>query len=124
HAQVLYPNVALFSARMIGGLDDQGLQLELVRAYNDFQTDLSSAAPDRLLPMTSLPFWDLEASIAELHRCADDGHRGVIFTQDPGYFGLPVLTDRRWDPLWAAAQERRMPINFHIASGDITLLTN
>ncbi len=122
HAQVLYPNVALFNSGMIRGLDDRELQLELVRAYNDYQSDWASAAPNRLLPMTSLPFWDLDASIAELHRCADAGHRGVIFTQDPGFFGLPVLTDRRWDPLWAAAQERRLPINFHIASADLSLM--
>jgi predicted TIM-barrel fold metal-dependent hydrolase len=72
--------------------------------------------------MASLPFWDLDASLAELRRAADLGHKGVIFTQDPGYFGLPVLTDRYWDPLWAAAQEAGLPVNFHIGSGDLSLL--
>ena len=42
-----------------------------------------------------------------------------MFTQDPSFFGLPELTDRYWDPLWASAQEKGMPVNFHIASGDI-----
>src|SRR3954447_5940789 len=100
HAQILYPNVALFSAKMLLDMKDPSVQLDCNRAYNDFQVEWGSAAPGRFVPMASLPFWDLEASLAELRRCADLGHRGVIFTQDPGYFGLPVLTDRHWDPLW------------------------
>lgn len=118
HAQVLYPNVALFDANNILGMRDAGLQLACVRAYNDFQTEWGSVAPDRFLPVASLPFWDLSATIAEMERCRAMGHRGVIFSQDPGYFGLPVLTDRHWDPMWAAAQEMGLPVNFHIGSGD------
>ena len=30
-----------------------------------------------------------------------------MFTQDPAYFGLPELTDRHWDPMWALAPRRR-----------------
>ena len=51
-------------------------------------------------------------------RCTTNGHRGVIFTQNPAFFGLPVLTDRHWEPLWAAAPEMGLPINFHIASAE------
>jgi uncharacterized protein len=122
HAQILYPNVALFNSSLLQAVDDPELMLSYVRAYNDWQTDWSSEAPDRLIPMTSLPFWDLEASLAELQRCADMGHRGMIFSQEPKNFGLPRLTDRHWDPLWAAAQEIGHPVNFHIASGDMSLL--
>jgi predicted TIM-barrel fold metal-dependent hydrolase len=122
HAQVLYPNVAMFNTGMLQSVDDKELMLSFVRAYNDWQTDWSSEAPDRLLPMTSLPFWDLDATLAEMARCADQGHRGIIFSQEPGSFGLPRLTDRHWDPMWAAAQEMGLPVNFHIASGDISML--
>src|SRR6478752_2751171 len=59
HAQVLYPNVAMFNSAMLQSVEDQEIMLSFVRAYNDWQTEWSSAAPDRLLPMTSLPFWDL-----------------------------------------------------------------
>jgi len=122
HAQVLYPNVAMFNTGMLQSVDDRELMLSFVRAYNDWQTDWSSEAPDRLLPMASLPFWDLDATLAEMARCADQGHRGIIFSQEPGAFGLPRLTDRHWDPMWAAAQEMELPVNFHIASGDISML--
>jgi predicted TIM-barrel fold metal-dependent hydrolase len=122
YAQLMYPNVALFGSKSLQNVADAGAQLEYVRAYNDFQTDFAEIAPDRLLPVTSLPFWDLDATIAEMQRCADKGHRGIIFTQDPGYFGQPELTDRYWDRMWAAAQELELPVNFHIASGDTSLL--
>jgi uncharacterized protein len=123
-AQVLYPNVALFSSALLQESGDLGMTLEYIRAYNDFQTEWCSAAPDRLIAVTTLPFWDLDAALAEIRRCEAMGHRGIVFSQDPSAFGLPHLTDPHWDPMWATAQELRQPVNFHIASGDLSLLTN
>ena len=119
HAQVLYPNVAVFDARTILAMNEPELQLSLIRAYNDYLTDLAAFAPGRYIPASSLPFWDLDETLAEIDRCAAHGHKGIVFTQDPSFFGLPELTDRYWDPMWASAQEKGMPVNFHIASGDI-----
>jgi predicted TIM-barrel fold metal-dependent hydrolase len=121
-SQVLYPNVAVFGAKSIVGMEDTALQLACIQAYNDFLIDFASEAPGRYVPVAALPFWDLDASLAEVERCATTGHKGIIFTQDPSAFGLPELTDRRWDPLWATAQEKCLPVNFHIASGDLDLM--
>jgi uncharacterized protein len=123
HAQVLYPNVALFNSALLKDVGE-GLPLAFMQAYNDYQTDFASVAPDRYLPMTSLPFWDLDATLAEIDRCAAAGHKGIVFSQDPSAFGLPGLTDRHWDPMWASAQEKGLPVNFHIASGDMSLMDN
>jgi predicted TIM-barrel fold metal-dependent hydrolase len=120
-AQVLYPNVAVFNAKSIVGMADPELQLACVRAYNDFLVDWSSVAPDRYIPMAALPFWDLALTVDEIERCATIGHKGIIFTQDPSYFGLPMLTDRHWDPMWRSAEEKGLPVNFHIASGEVDL---
>jgi predicted TIM-barrel fold metal-dependent hydrolase len=92
------------------------LQLECIRAYNDFQTEWSDLAPGRYLPMTTLPFWDLGATLKEMERGASAGHRGIVFSQEPAGFGLPSLTDRHWYPLWAAAQEMGLAVNFHVAA--------
>ena len=100
-------------------MNEPELQLSLIRAYNDYLTDLAAFAPGRYIPASSLPFWDLDETLAEIDRCAAHGHKGIVFTQDPSFFGLPELTDRYWDPMWASAQEKGMPVNFHIASGDI-----
>jgi uncharacterized protein len=121
HAQVLYPNVAVFGAKDLLGMGDHELQLRCTEAYNDFLTDWAAVAPGRYIPVASLPFWDLDATLAEIERTAAAGHKGIVFTQDPAAFGLPKLTDRHWDPMWASAQEKRLPVNFHIASGALDL---
>ena len=76
-AEVLYPNVAGFGGQKFLMLDDRELMYECVRAYNDFQTDFCSVSPKRLIPLTNLPFWELDASIAELERCHEMVHKGV-----------------------------------------------
>jgi uncharacterized protein len=124
HAQVLYPNVAMFNADTIQGVGDTGFQLDMVRAYNDYQSEFCSTAPDRLVAVTSLPFWDLDETLGEIERCTAMGHRGIVFSQAPSAFGLPELTDRYWDPMWRSAEEKGLPVNFHIASGDMSLMSN
>jgi predicted TIM-barrel fold metal-dependent hydrolase len=66
----------------------------------------------------TLPYWDVEAAVKEIERCAGAGHRGVLFTGEPQSFGLPILGHRHWDPIWAAAQDANLPVSFHIGSGD------
>ena len=48
------------------------------------------------------------------------GHRGILFTGEPQRFGLPYLGEAHWDPLWSIAQDARLPIHFHIGSGEMT----
>ena len=122
-AQILYPNVAVFGGRDLMKTDP-AVRLAAVQIYNDWLTEWSSAAPDRLLPVTSLPLWDRDACVAEIERCAEKGHRGVIFSQEPKFMGLPSLDDHHWNPVWSAAQAANMPINFHIATGDTGLGTS
>jgi uncharacterized protein len=118
-AQVMYPNVGGFGNQAFLKMEDPQLQIECVRAYNDWMTDWCAADPRRLLSVTATPFWDVDASVAEVERCAANGHRGVLFTGEPQRFELPYLGDPHWDPLWAVAQDTNLPISFHIGGGDI-----
>ncbi len=120
YAQVLYPNVGGFGSGRFLALKEPELMLECVRAYNDFLIDWSSPAPERFIPIMATPFWDVAASVREIERCAGTGHKGVLFGGQPEVFGQPPLTDRHWDPIWAAAQSARLPISFHIGSGDVS----
>lgn len=120
-AQLLYPNIAVFGAKTLVDTKDPVFLVDLFKAYNDYQTDLYTESAGRLIPITGLPFWDLDATLAEIDRNMARGHRGVAFTQDPSYFGLPGLTDRYWDRLWASCEERGLSVNFHIASGGADL---
>ena len=122
HAQVIYPNVGGFGSGNFLRLGDEELRLACVRAYNDFLAEWASMAPDRFIPIMAMPFWDVSACVAELERCVQIGHKGVLMTNQPEMFDFPPITDRHWDPLWAAAQDAGLSINFHIGSGDISSL--
>jgi len=82
-AMVMYPNVGGFGAQQFLKLKDSELMLTCVQIYNDWQTEWASADARRLLPITSIPFWDVAAAAKEVRRCAAKGHKGVLFTGEP-----------------------------------------
>ena len=116
YAAVLYPNVAGFGAGTFLSLGDMELAGLLLQAYNDYLADWH-AISDRYVPIMAIPFWDVDFSIREMERARSKGHRGLILSQEPQTFGQPKLSDRHWDPLWAAAEEMGLSVNFHIAGG-------
>ena len=116
-AMALYPNVGGFGSQAFLGLKDPGLMLACVQAYNDFLIDWISPDPRRFIPVLATPFWDVDASVAEIERCAKLGHKGVLFTGEPQSHGEPILGSAHWDPLWAAAQACNLPVSFHIGAG-------
>jgi predicted TIM-barrel fold metal-dependent hydrolase len=116
-AMALYPNVGGFGSQAFLGLKDPELMLACVRAYNDFLIDWISPDPRRFIAILATPFWDVEASVAEIERCAKIGHKGVLFTGEPQSHGMPILASRQWDPVWAAAQACDLPVSFHIGAG-------
>ena len=118
-AMVLYPNVGGFGNQAFLKLGDPELMLTCVKVYNDWQSEWAAADARRLLPITSLPFWDIEAAVAEVRRCAALGHKGILFTGEPHSFGQPVLGAPHWDPLWEVACEYDLPVSFHIGSGNM-----
>ena len=118
-AQILYPNVGGFGNAHFLRLGDRDFVMECVRAYNDFLTDWCSAAPDRLVAITALPFWDVDLAIEELQRCVANGHRAINFCNQPADHGLPPLAHKHWDPIWAAAQEAGIPVSFHVGGGQM-----
>ncbi len=69
-AMVMYPNVGGFGAQQFLKLNDRELMLTCVQIYNDWQTEWASADSRRLLPITSIPFWDVNAAADEVRRCA------------------------------------------------------
>jgi predicted TIM-barrel fold metal-dependent hydrolase len=118
--QVLYPNVLGFAGVSLMRIEDAALRDFCITAYNDAAAEVQRASGGRLLPQAMLPFWDVRASARELERCHDAlGLTGFTMMDSPDAWGLPSLADPAWDPLWAIAQERRLPVNFHIGSGGV-----
>jgi predicted TIM-barrel fold metal-dependent hydrolase len=118
-AIAIYPNVGGFGNQGFLSLGDRELMDACVRAYNDWQLDWIAPAPERFIPIAAMPFWDVDACVAEVERCAEAGHKGILFTGEPQVHGQPPLGDRYWDPFYAAAQAAHLPISFHIGPGDL-----
>ena len=117
-AQILYPNVAGFGSQGFLSAADEKLKLLCVRAYNDFLLEWCSADPVRLVGVMALPFWDVEAAVAEVERCAELGVKGVLFTGEPQRFGFPSLGHPHWNALYGACQAAGMPLHFHLGGGE------
>ncbi len=120
YAQVVYPNVGGFGNGNFIALGERELMDDCVRAYNDFLIDWCEPAKERFIPIMAMPFWDVDLCVKEMERCAKMGHKGVLMTNQPHVWDFPRITSPHWNPMWEAAQEMGLPINFHIGSGDIT----
>ena len=118
YAQVLYPNVGGFGAGRFLQLKEPELMLACVRAYNDFLSEWCAVAPNRLIGVTTLPFWDVDACLEEITRCAKRGHKGILFGSHTETFDLPWLADPHWDPVWNLAQDLGQSVNYHIGSAN------
>jgi uncharacterized protein len=118
-AQLLYPNLLGFFGFAFMELEP-ALGVACVHAFNDFQVEWCSEDPKRLIPLAFLPYWDVEASVAELQRCVELGFRGFNWGHDFEKVGLPALRDDHWDPVMELAQEMEMPVSFHIGFGNTT----
>jgi predicted TIM-barrel fold metal-dependent hydrolase len=112
--QLLYPNILGFQSHVLLEQLPTELATECVRAYNDWLVEFCSADARRLIPLSMVPFWDMDASVAELERCHALGHRGVLLSARYDRIGLPRLVDDYWEPLLSLAQELDQSINFHV----------
>ena len=111
--QMIYPNIIGFQAPLFEELGPE-LALTCTRAYNDFVLEWCSADKTRLIPVAMLPYWDRDASVSEMERCASLGFRAVLFANKFEQIGLPGFSEPYWDPVYAAAEEMDLPINYHI----------
>jgi predicted TIM-barrel fold metal-dependent hydrolase len=118
HAQLCFPSFPGFAGSTFFGATDKEMALECVKAWNDFIIDeWCAAAPDRFIPMVIVPFWDADASVAEVERTAAKGAKAVSFTEAPHALGLPSFHRDHWDGFLAATQDADMPLCLHFGSG-------
>jgi predicted TIM-barrel fold metal-dependent hydrolase len=113
-AQVLYPNLMGFESLTFMAHDDKDFALACVRAYNDFTTEFVSGYEDRFIPITVVPFWNMDAAITEIERCTAAGHKGLLWANKFEQVGLPSFTDKHWDPIYSRCAETGLSINFHV----------
>ena len=111
NAEVIYPSV-IFNVYQIEDLDIVKATFSL---YNDWVADYCKEAPDRLFPLASIQLFDLDEAVRELERCKKLGHVGasIAATAPPDR----LYSDRYYDKFWEAAQDLKMPLNWHIFTG-------
>jgi predicted TIM-barrel fold metal-dependent hydrolase len=120
YQQIIYPNVAGFGSNRFMEIKDEGLRLACATIYNDAVIELQQVGQGRLFPQAVVPFWDVEAAVAEVQRIKKAGLTGITMTDKPELFGLPYLNDPHWDRFWATCAELELPVNFHIGAGGDT----
>jgi predicted TIM-barrel fold metal-dependent hydrolase len=117
HAQIAYPNILGFGGQR--GMEvDASLRLEAIRIYNDAMAEMQVASGQRIFPMALLPWWDIDASLAETERSMKLGLKGININSDPQDHGVPSLGEKHWDPLWQMCSSNDLPVNFHIGASD------
>jgi predicted TIM-barrel fold metal-dependent hydrolase len=118
HAQMCFPSFPGFAGSTFYAADDKDLANACVVAWNDFILDEWCAhAPGRFIPMVMVPFWDVEAAVAEVQRTAAKGAKAITFTEAPHRLGLPSFHSDHWGPFLAAAQDADLPLCMHFGTG-------
>jgi predicted TIM-barrel fold metal-dependent hydrolase len=95
-------------------VQDRALRAACLRAYNDWAAEFTRESPERLVTLAMLPSHDPGEAEAELRRVAGMGLRGAIvefFEAETPPFETP------WEGFWAAADETRLPVHFHLSGG-------
>jgi predicted TIM-barrel fold metal-dependent hydrolase len=126
YAQIVYPNILGFGGQAAAKVD-VGLRQICVEIYNDAMAELQDESGNRLFPMAMLPWWDVEAAVKEMERCATMGLRGININSDPHVHKdaagnqIPDLGTPHWDPLWRVCVDKNLPVNFHIGASETSI---
>ncbi|MFQ5913170.1 MAG: amidohydrolase family protein [Nitrospinota bacterium] len=93
---------------------DAGFGAEYLATANEDIANLARKYPGKFYPTASVPLQDMSAAVKEAERAVKDlNARAIFLCSNVG--GLH-LDDRRFDPLYEAAQGLGVPLNVHPAT--------
>lgn len=92
-------------------LQDRDLVTVVYGIYNEWVAAFCKTYPGRWAGLACIPNHDAKVAADTVYHAAKLGLKGADF--DVASASQP-LWDRSWDPLWAALQETRLPISFHV----------
>ncbi len=103
--------------RHIYGLSakDEPFFRAIAQSYNDWLMEYCSVSPKRLIGLPVLSILDVHGAVQDLTRYCKRGAKGFMIASS-----TPLGTsygDRKFDPLWAAAQEADIPLSLHTTTG-------
>jgi len=112
-AQVIFPNLGLASG---GGTESVEYYEAYAWAYNDYVREAFSDQPKRFKPAGALPVDNVESAVAEASRCTEAGFATLFL---PCVVPWQPYRLQVYEPLWSLVEEARMPISFHVFSGNL-----
>ena len=108
---IVYPTIAI---ALYSVVPDSELLTSTFRTYNDWVGEFCSAIPKRIKGIAMLNVDDVREGVKELERCAKLGFVGAMISVYPPE---ELRYDRpEYEPLWAAAQDLRMPLSLHVGT--------
>lgn len=117
-AQICYQNAGCTQIGTLMSLQDRELAKAVVSIFNDAAAERQAESGNRLFPMAILPIWDADALASETRRCIEDlGLKGFVIPDQPAQYGIPGFLSSHWAPFFEICNDRKVPINFHFASG-------
>ncbi len=118
HAQLCFPSLPGFAGSTFMNMPDKELAAACVTAWNDWCIDEWCAGmPGRQIPLSLVPFWDIDLTVKETERVLAKGSRTISFTEMPHALGLPSYHTDHWDPFFALLNEANVPLSIHFGSG-------
>lgn len=112
-AQVIFPESGL---GLCGGQGSRAYHVAISEAYNDWVFDAFSPEPERFYPAAMIPTDDASAAFDEAERCIEKGFKTLFLPVTVPW--LPYWHPS-WEPLWALAEAARVPLSFHVFSGNV-----
>ena len=83
---------------------------EMLRIYNDWLKDFCSHYPDRQIGLACLPYGNIDEAVAEVHRVAKMGLRGLELSCS---WDMEPMWHPDWEQLWQAVNDVELPLHFH-----------
>ena len=102
------------SGLVLYSLPDSELLTSLFKAYNDWLAEFCKPFPGRIKGVAMLNADDVPSAVQELGRCAKMGLIGATISMYPSE--ERSYQSPEYEPLWAAAQDLRMPLSLHIGT--------
>ena len=94
-----------------GRLDDDEASTEMLRIYNEWLADFCEGYEDRFAGLASIPSHSVGDAVREIERVAKrDKLKGIEVANS---HEMAPLFDPSWEPLWALAEESRLPVHYH-----------
>ena len=105
---VLFPTIGILPFPT----DDMALASAYCRAYNTWQAEFFQTVPDRVVPIATVNWGDVEGAARELDRCLRLGFRGLFVPPETVAGKRPG--DPCFDPIWERLQAAEAPGCLHV----------